>query len=480
MAPPGLQRLLAGYLPINLLQAAVALGTVMVFSRLLTPAEYGRYALAILLVLWLQTLLFFWLQTGVTRFHDTALAAGRLPRLLATVYAAAALIAALAGGLGLIVAASGPERELVLAGLVALLPRALFAIGLECHRAAHRVRRYAWLEGSQYVLGLLLGVGLALGFGWGARAPLLGAGLANLIVLLVDLPYLARQIGGWAWSWAEVRQLARYGLPLTLSFLFGLVVAGSDRFFIGWLMDERAVGVYAVAYALADRTLTILFNWVGMAAVPLAFSALAQGGEDAARRVMADTARNLILLALPCAAGLAAVATPLATVLVGAEFRQATAHIVPWIALAGLLNGAMVHYAAHAYLITHRTRALLATTVLAAAINVALNLWLIPLWGLDGAIAATVVAYAVGLAARLLQMRRRFPIPLALPDLLKGGLACALMWAALSAFDWPPTLGGLLGAVALGAACYAAAALALDVSGARRWWPWRGSGRGTV
>lgn len=480
MTPPGLQRLLAGYLPINLLQAAVALGAVMVFSRLLTPAEYGRYALAILLVLWLQTLLFFWLQTGVTRFHDAALAAGRLPRLLATVYAAAALIAALAGGLGLIVAATGPERELVLAGLVALLPRALFAIGLECHRAAHRVRRYAWLEGSQYVLGLLLGVGLALGFGWGARAPLLGAGLANLIVLLVDLPYLARQIGGWAWSWAEVRLLARYGLPLTLSFLFGLVVAGSDRFFIGWLMDERAVGVYAVAYALADRTLTILFNWVGMAAVPLAFSALAQGGEDAARRVMADTARNLILLALPCAAGLAAVATPLATVLVGAEFRQATAHIVPWIALAGLLNGAMVHYAAHAYLITHRTRALLATTVLAAAINVALNLWLIPLWGLDGAIAATVVAYAVGLAARLLQMRRRFPIPLALPDLLKGGLACALMWAALSAFDWPPTLGGLLGAVALGAACYVAAALALDVAGARRWWPGRSPGRGPV
>ena len=35
MAPPGLQRLLAGYLPINLLQAAVTLGAVMVFSRLL-------------------------------------------------------------------------------------------------------------------------------------------------------------------------------------------------------------------------------------------------------------------------------------------------------------------------------------------------------------------------------------------------------------------------------------------------------------
>lgn len=478
MAPPGLQRLLAGYLPINLLQAAVTLGAVMVFSRLLAPGEYGYYALATTVALWVQTLLFYWLQTGITRFHDSAVAAGRLPRLLATVFAVAIPIAALAGCLGLIVAQFSPYRALILAGLAALLPRALFAIALEFHRAAHRVRRYAWLEGVQYVLGLLLGIGFAVGFGWGALAPLLGLGLANLIVLLADLPYLARQADGWAWSWEELRALAGYGLPLTFSFLFGLVVAGSDRFFIAWLMDESAVGVYAVAYALADRTLTILFNWVGMAAVPLAFSALARGGEEAARHVMADTARNLILLALPCAAGLAAVAVPLAAVLVGADFRAATAHIVPWIALAGLLNGAMVHYAAHAYLITQRTQALLATTLLAATTNVALNLLLIPRWGLDGAIAATIVAYAVGLAARLLQMRRRFPIPLALPDLLKGGVACALMGAVLGAISWPPTPAGLLAAIGSGVTCYAVAALALNVSGARHWLPGCGFRRG--
>lgn len=309
---------------------------------------------------------------------------------------------------------------------------------------------------------------------------MLGLALGNLIVLLADLPYLARQAGGWAGSWQDARLLGAYGLPLTFSYLFGLVVAGSDRFFIAWLMDESAVGVYAVAYALADRTLTILFNWVGMATVPLAFSALASGGEEAARQVMNDAIKNLILLALPAAAGLAAAAPQLAAVLVGPEFRATTAHIVPWIALAGVLNGLMVHYAAHAFLITRRTRALLLTTVLAAAVNVALNLLLIPLWGLDGAIAATIAAYGVGLAARLLWMRRRFPIPLALPDLLKGLTGCALMWAALAAVPWPATWAGLAGAVTSGIAVYAAAALLLNISGARRWLPVGRFGRGTL
>ncbi|MBL8250532.1 MAG: polysaccharide biosynthesis protein, partial [Candidatus Competibacter sp.] len=438
-------------------------------SRLLTPAEYGHYALAVTVMLWLQTLLFYWLQTGIGRFHDAARDAGHLPRLVTGAYLAAVPIVVSAALLGLLIAGASEYRGLILVSSAALLVRALFAIGLDFHRAAHRVRRFAWLEGVQYVLSLLLGVAFAVQFDWGALAPLMGLALGNLVVLLADIPFLARQAGGWGGAWQDVRLLAVYGWPLTFSYLFGLVVAGSDRFFIAWLMGEGAVGVYAVAYALADRTLTILFNWVGMATVPLAFSALASGGEQAARQVMNDAVKNLIFLALPAATGLAAAAPQLAAVLVGPDFRATTQHIVPWIALAGVLNGAMVHYAAHAFLITRCTRALLFTTVLAAAVNVALNLLLIPSWGLNGAIAATIAAYAIGLGARLLLMRRRFPIPLALPDLLKGLTACALMWAALAAVSWPPTWFGLAGAVALGVAVYVAAALALNVSGARRW-----------
>ena len=95
-------------------------------------------------------------------------------------------------------------------------------------------------------------------------------------------------------------------------------------------------------------------------------------------------------------------------------------------------------------------------------------------------IAATLAAYAIGLAARLLLLRRRFPIPLALPDLLKSLAACALMLAVLGAVSWPPTLAGLLAAIGLGVACYGAAALALNVSGARRLLPIRWFRRGTA
>ena len=475
---PSLHRLLAGYLPINLIQAGAALGMVVIFSRLLDPAEYGRYALVATAVLWAQSLLFFWLQASVTRFHEHSRDRNELPRLLATVYSSALGLVVVLGLAGLLLARHvGDHAPLILAGLAALLPRALLVISLESHRAAHRVRRYSLLEGLQYLLALALGTLFVTRLDWGASGPLLGLGLANLIVLLLDTPFLIRQLIGARPAWAELRSLAGYGLPLTLSFTLGLVTANSDRFFIGWLMDEQAVGVYAVAYALADRPLSILFSWTGAAAVPLAFSALNEGGTAAARAVMATTARSLILIALPGALGLALVATPLAAVMVGEEFRAATTHIVPWVAVAGLLNGIMSHYTAHAFLITQHTQLLMLTTGLAALANVLLNLLLIPHWGLDGAIAATLAAYALGVVARVLLMRKRFPIPLVPVDLGKGLLACAGMAAVLLAVHWPLDGWGLLGAIGAGMLSYALAAVTLDVSGARqfliaRWQRW--------
>ena len=72
------------------------------------------------------------------------------------------------------------------------------------------------------------------------------------------------------------------------------------------------------------------------------------------------------------------------------------------------------------------------------------------------------------------------PDVLTICGLALNGVACALMGAVLGAISWPPTPAGLLAAIGSGVACYAVAALALDVSGARRWLPGRSFRRGPV
>lgn len=467
-----LKNYLAGYLPINLVQAVAALGLVAIYSRLLTPDQYGRYALVIIIVQWGQSLLFSWLYYGVSRFHEAARIQDGLATLLATVYVTAiSLIGVLALGAGLALGfLDDNEQRLVAAGLTYLAARSLLLIGLEAHRAARRVWRYTWLEGLQYLFSVGLGALLIYSSEDGAVAALWGGALTNLVLLLLDTPYLLKQIRRPVSPGSDLLyKLASYGFPLALSSLLSLIIAGSDRFFIAWLMDERAVGVYSVAYALADRPLSILFSWVGMAAVPLAFAAMERDGVAAARQIVADTGKTLILLLLPCAAGLAAIAAPMAATLVGADFRLEATHIIPWIALAGLLHGGMIHYAAHAFLITHNTRLLLVTNIATAIINVLLNLWLIPIFGLNGAIAATVITYGAGLILRVILAKRCFDLPLLWSQMFRGLLACGVMMGLLKIIAFPLTFTGLALAMVTGAVSYAVAALLFNVADCRRW-----------
>ncbi|WP_295446159.1 lipopolysaccharide biosynthesis protein [uncultured Thiodictyon sp.] len=460
---------LAGYLPINLIEALSSLGIVVIYSRLLTPEQYGRYALAVTAMQWLQTLLFYWLHSGVARFFEARRTHGRVPALLVTSYVAAlALSGLLAIGVGYVAAGLSDQwRWLVLAGLVSLVARALLLIGLEAHRAGREVRRYSGLEGLQYLMSLGLGALLVSGTGGGAAAILWATTLACLLVLLLDTRYLAKLMSPPAWSGDELRLLIRYGAPLAASVLLGQIIAKSDRFFIAWLMDEKAVGIYSVAYALIDRPSTIIFNWLGMAAVPLAFAAMERDGPAAAREVMAKTAKTLVLLLLPCTTGLAIVAEPLAAVLFGAEFRHEAARLIPWIALASLLYGAMIHYAAHAFMVTKNTRLLLMTSLFVLVLNMILNLLLIPLFGLDGAVAASITTYGLGLTLRLIIARRFFPLPLAVSHLIRGLLACGVMAGVIWSAALAPTLVGLMLAILLGVVSYVVGALLLNVADCR-------------
>lgn len=460
-----------GYLPINLIQALTALGVVVIYSRLLTPEQYGRYALAVILIQWLQSLLFYWLHGGVARFYEASRIRNRLPALLTTACGTAlGLSGLLSMAVGLAAMFTDDAgRWLLVAGAVSLVARSLLLIGLEGYRAARRVRRYSWLEGPHCVLGLGLGALLVINTEGGATAALWGIALASLCVLVLAIPEQVQLMRPLTWSSDEWRRLARYGLPLAASLLLNQIIASSDRFFIAWLIGEKAVGVYSVAYALADRPSTIVFNWVAMATLPLAFAAMEREGPAAARHIMENTGKILVLLMLPCTAGLTVVAAPLAAVMVGVEFRQEATRLIPWIALASLFYGGMVHYAAHAFQITENTRLLLFTYLIVLIFNIAFNLLLIPLLGLAGAVAASIITYALGFALQLLLAQRFFPVPLVGSHVIRAVLACGIMVVLIRAAALPANLSGLALTILLGIAAYGVSALALNVADSRSW-----------
>jgi O-antigen/teichoic acid export membrane protein len=352
------------------------------------------------------------------------------------------------------------------AGLASIAVRSLLKVAQEARRAAGKVKGFAIYDIAQTGGGFLLGVGFIL-LGLRGAGPLVGAGAASAICLLWALPSELRLARRGRFDRARLGRYAAYGLPISLSLVMSLALATTDRFVIAGFLNEAAVGAYHAGYSLSNRTLDVLFAWLGMAGGPACIMALERGGEPALKRVAGEQASFMLLIGLPAAAGLALVARPLAEVMVGPGLRDAAARVTPWIAVSALFSGVTTYYLHTAFTLARRTRRLLLAMAIPAAANLALTLLLIPRFGLDGAVWATAASYGVGMLASFALGRTCLKLPIPWEALGRCAVATAVMALAVRL---GPSLGGapeLLLKAALGAAVYAAAALALDAGDAR-------------
>jgi O-antigen/teichoic acid export membrane protein len=445
--------------------ALINFGALALFTRLLGPDEYGRYALVIAIVVLVHGIGFQWIYHGLLRYRPGF--RGDPAVFMATVVACLLGAAAVCAG---VLALSLPWLGEVPAGLAAtalllVWSTAWFEVNQQLATARLDALGFGLLTGAKAALALALGAALV-GAGLGAEGLLWG-----LLAALLLPPLAWWKVWRGALPWRLDRRLARrllaYGLPLTASFALGLTVTFSDRLLIGWLRGAEEAGLYAVGYDLPSQIMGVILMIVTLAAYPLAVHALERGGEETAR---VQLRKNLTLLAavvLPAASGLCVLAVPLADLVLGAEFAPAAARLIPWIAAAGLLFSLKAGYFDHAFMLGQHTAGTLWALLAATAVNLALNLWWIPTLGFMGAAYATVAAQGTGLALSALVGRRCFPLPLPLRDLLKIAAADAFMLALLWPLRGATGVGPLSLGVGLGVLGYGAALLVLDPAAIR-------------
>jgi O-antigen/teichoic acid export membrane protein len=461
-----------GYLPVNIVQAIAGFGAIVLFTRLLSPSDYGGYALAYSVTTLLNTCLFTWIEAAMARFHAAEAQAGEAAAaaLFATLYRTFAVMACAAPLLGGVVLwalpIAGSLKIAVACGLVSGGLRSLLKLAQERRRANGEVGGYAIYDMAQTGGGFVAGAALAC-VGVGSASPLLGGGLASAACLIFALPGELARVQPNRFDRARLSTYLAYGLPLSLSLLMSLALSTTDRFVLAGYMNEASVGAYHAGYSLANRTLEVMFVWLGMAGGPACILAFERGGERALMSAAREQASFMLLIALPASAGLALTAAPLADLMIGPALRAAAARVTPWIALSALFAGFTTYYLNTAFVLARRTRLLLWTLGLPALANLGLTLALIPRFGLNGAVWATTAAYGLGMALSFGLSRRVLALPIPWRDLGRSGAATLVMALAvwrLPAWGGAAELGLKAG---VGALAYGAAALALNAGDAR-------------
>ncbi|WP_292067994.1 lipopolysaccharide biosynthesis protein [Brevundimonas sp. UBA7664] len=458
-----------GYLPANIVQGVVGFLAIILFTRLLSPEDFGRYALAFSVMTLAHVAVFSWLEAAMARFwaaQAPGAAQGHFASLYRTAFALSAGFVVVAGLVVWFWPVDPLFRIALAAGLLGAPARCLVKLAQERYRAAGEVSKAANLDIAVAVGGLAIGVGFAL-MGAGGAAPLLGLGLAPLAALPFVLPGELKQARGGGFEPGRVREYALYGYPIAASLALTVVLASTDRFLLAIYMDEAAVGAYHASYSIANRTLDVLFLWLGTAGQPALVMALERGGLERLKVAAREQLSTFLLIGLPAAAGVALVARPLSEVLIGEELRTAAASVTPWIALSALLFGLTAYYFGQAFTLGKKTKRLLIAMAIPAGLNVVLNLILVPRFGLMGAAWATAASFGVGMVSTWLIGRPVVALPIPWESLVRCGVATAVMALVVSRL---PALGGfgeLMLDASVGGIVYAIAALTLNAAGVR-------------
>ncbi|GLZ28899.1 polysaccharide biosynthesis protein [Lentzea sp. NBRC 105346] len=397
----------------------------LVLARLLTPSDFGMYAVA------LAATQFVMHVNDVGIIAATVQWRGRLEEMAATattmaivfstgVYAIFWFLAPAFASLS-----GSPEAT----GVVRLLTAVILIDGITAVRSGTLLRRFEqdkimMANAAGFVVNATLAITLAAN-GAGPYSFAIGQ-LSASVVTGVIVWFRAAIPVHFGWDRPVVRRLLKFGIPLAASLGVESVLLNADYVIVGDLLGPEALGYYLLAFNVSSWVPGLIGTAVRWVSIP-SFSRLAENDETDTLSVgVQRSVPLLIAVVLPLAVLMATLAHPMIALLYGAQWDQA----------AGVLRFLAV-------LMVGRMLTSLAFDILTSTGNTRATVWLNLAWAV---VLVPVLYYATstdgirGASIGHAVVVTVVALPLAVLVLHRAGVRLWPMWPRLVR----PVLGGVL------------------------------------
>jgi O-antigen/teichoic acid export membrane protein len=403
------------YFPAALIPSVIGAVSTIVFTRMFLPTAWGYYALAMSVVQLAVAAQASWLERSTIRFlsaehaaeeaaERAADAAGRpgtsdkatspwlLPLRLTGLNTLAFLVAGIGVSLGIALSHRGTTAiafTTVLFGAASIASSGLSAV----QKATLRV----WSSSRAAIVASICGFLLALAavelFGARPVFLILGPALGMVIgTVMLGRDTLGKR-AGWASSFKQAprsehleqrpRVAAKtyllWGLPITGFYIAGWLLNLSDRFLIFGFRGAAEAGIYSPNYSLGSLVIGLVAGPITAAATTRILRLSDTATAPAIQETVKQSCRDYLLIAAPIAIWLAVCSHDIASVLLGTEFRDGSS-VIPLVG-GGTLLWSLGMFGHKGLEIKNRTVSMLSLAVACCALNIALNVVLVPRFG---------------------------------------------------------------------------------------------------
>ena len=251
----------------------------------------------------------------------------------------------------------------------------------------------------------LVGAGLGL---WGYIFAQVASALVVFVLLAVAVwkltPKAARALSG---SLAPVEnEVISFSVTVFGVSFLEFLMSQADKILIGFYLNAREVGIYAVAMALV-AFVPIILQSVNQIFSPTIADLYARGQIELLGRIFQTLTKWILGLTLPLAAGMVIFAPALMRIF-GHDFEVGWPILI--IGTLGQLINCGVGSVGYLLMMSGNQRRLIRIQAVMACVMVALNLVLIPKWGITGAAIGAAVTNAVTNLWYLAEVRRRLSL----------------------------------------------------------------------
>ncbi len=399
------------------------------YTRYLTPEDYGIKAMVVAGVDMVGIFLSFGLRTAMIRFASDTHGGGVRREAVST--ALALFVGVLGGGVALAVWQSEALSALIFGdaayapflrlGLVTLVFTNVFDACMAYLQLQQRSGAFSIISLSTVVVGVSLNLLLVVGSGMGVRGLLYGDLITYAVFCVGLLAYTLREVGT-TFSPTLARQILRYGAPLLFTPLVWTLINQADRLFLTRHVSLGEVGIYSMAIQFSAVLYLAVIQPFANFWEPAQYQIMRDPGADKVIRRISHLVMSILLVV---AFGAALVVEDVIRLMTATPF-WAAANLVPVFMLAHVTL-ALCLFIDTGLFVRNWTGYVAAVAAVTACLNIVANAVLVPMAGTAGAAAARLVT-AVGMVLlSWLAARRAWRVPLDLWPLAKAtGLAVVL------------------------------------------------------
>ena len=382
----------------QILSRVASLLLLPLYTRVLTPADYGCVAILDLTAGILAVVLGSGMSSAVTRFHFDAEREEERRRvwwtgLMYVACASAVLVVPMwftRGWLADVTLGSGVSDGAYFYGLA--LATLVLGAFCEVFDAYLRVRKwsgvYILLSLARLLVNVALNVYFLVQLRWGIAGLLMGNLLATAFNSVVMFAIFVWQEGWEGFDRDIAKRLLAFGSPMIVTAVLSMVLHEADRYFLRVFGNLDDVGVYSLAYKIGGAVnMLCLLPFSAIWGVVVYEIARLPDAKKQYAAIFEHFVAGLSLVMF----GASLFVKPVLEVLATSDY-SAAADLVPVICLAYLGFSLHEHFRVPVML-SQTTTGLIPVHVFAAVLNLACNAALIPFWHATGAAWASVLTY---------------------------------------------------------------------------------------